>query len=295
MERQTKKLCTYLILPLALLVAAVSLAYFQSKPDFLMHAEFFDVGQGDAEFVRTFMGSKILIDGGPSDQVLQELGKNLPFYDRAIDLVVLTHPHADHISGLIDVLKRFEVKKILLPNVKYDSSAYKELLDLADQKHIEKIYALQGQRIWLDSATVLDVLYPAQKLIDATQAKEGFGADSIDLNNTSIVAQLIFGKIKILFTGDAGSDVESALSQGFDLKSDILKVAHHGSKYSNSSIFFDDVKPEFAVIEVGKDNSYGHPAAETLDGLFAVEANVLRTDLVHTVEFTSNGEGVYKN
>lgn len=282
MEAKTKTTLLVLILPLFLGNILVFAAHRELRPDFLLHANFYDVGQGDAIFLKTYLGRQILIDGGPSDQVLSELGKDLPFYDRTIDALILTHPHADHVAGFVDVLKRFKVKKIILPEVEYkDSAVYQEFLNLVEQKKIQKIYAREGQRIWLDPATVFDIYYPQGKLT------------TDDLNDTSIVGKLSFGKIKMLFTGDAGINVENMILPKYNLDSDLLKVGHHGSRHSTSLEFLKEITPNFAIIEVGK-NSYGHPTQETLDNLKSANAYVLRTDQDHTVRFVSDGTILYK-
>lgn len=294
METQTKKLLTFFLLPLALLTAVVWIAQFETQPDWRLHVNFYDVGQGDSIFIQTYLGRQIVVDGGPSDLVLERLGADLPFFDRSIDMLILTHPHADHVIGLVDILRRYQVKKVLLPDVKFNSSAYQEFLDLIEKKHIEKIFAQAGQRVWLDNSTVLDIYYPGPGQIDQSAGKEGFGVASLQVNDTSIVAKLSFGRSHILFTGDAGVDIEHQLMTEFNLQSDILKVGHHGSSFSSSKEFLEEVRPAYAVIEVGQ-NNYGHPTAVTLDNLAAVGARIFRTDTDHTVRFTSDGTELYKN
>lgn len=292
MESQTKRYLIYLILPLLLLNAAVAIAYRQIQPDFLLHADFYDVGQGDAIFLKTYQGHKILIDGGPSDKVLSLLGKELPFFDRKIDLIILTHAHADHVTGLVDVLNRFQVGMVMLPDADFHSAVYDQFLRLIDQKHIQTVYAQAGQRVWLDSGTVFDVFYPHFGKFTG-HFQDGFGVTSNSLNDTSIVGRLMFGKEKLLFTGDAGSNIEHELTSSFDVSADLLKVGHHGSRFASSLDFLQAVHPHFAVIEVGK-NNYGHPTPETLNNLEAVNAQVFRTDLDHTVKFVSDGSSLYK-
>src|SRR3989338_8989631 len=160
METQTKRLIKYLIFPLTLLMIVVYVADVQTRPDFLLHVSFLDVGQGDSIFIQTYQGNQIVIDGGPDDKVLAALDQQLPFYDRSIDLLILTHPDADHVSGFSDILKRFKVKKVLMTKVPTSTAAYQQFVDLLEKENAEKIFAQAGQRIWLDSATVFDVYYP---------------------------------------------------------------------------------------------------------------------------------------
>src|SRR3989344_5373179 len=171
METQTKQLLKFLVLPLLLLTAVIWIANFQNQPDFLMHADFLDVGQGDAIFIQTYLGNQILIDGGPSSAVLAELGESMPPMDRTLDLLILTHPDADHVTGIVEVMRRYKVKKILFTGVKVDTAVDREFEKLLEQNHIEKIYAHQGQRVWLDNATVFDIYWPyaqPQEIIKAT-------------------------------------------------------------------------------------------------------------------------------
>ncbi|OGE82762.1 MAG: hypothetical protein A3B10_01910 [Candidatus Doudnabacteria bacterium RIFCSPLOWO2_01_FULL_44_21] len=287
MDTQIKNFLKFLIFPLALLLVVVFVADAQIHPDYLLHINFYDVGQGDAVFIQTYQGNQIVLDGGPSDKILSLLGKDMPFFDRTIELMIMSHPHEDHIIGLIDILKRFEVKKILLPEVDFNSTAFLEFIRLIDEKQVEKIYAYEGERIWLDNATVLDIYYPppgAMKADNNPSKSKG----EIEPNDASIVGKLSFGKSRILFTGDAGADIENKIIPKYNLDADILKVGHQGSRFSTSEEFLQEVTPQFAVIMVGK-NNYGHPTQEVLDKLAAANAQILRTDLDHTIRFTFDG------
>jgi beta-lactamase superfamily II metal-dependent hydrolase len=150
-----------------------------------------------------------------------------------------------------------------------------------EEEHAQVIHAVQGQRIWLDSATVLDVLHPMQGEIRPSKGD--------DINDTSIVAVLTFGKSKMLLTGDAGIEIESKLLPHFDFNSDLLKVGHHGSKHSTSENFLDEVTPQFAVIQSGTGNRYGHPTPEILSRLESNGIEVLRNDKMGDVEMVSDG------
>jgi competence protein ComEC len=284
MESKTKKFLWFLILPLLLGLIIVIIINRKLQPDFLLHVDFLDVGQGDSIFIQTSDGNQIVIDGGPSDKVLSELGKEMPFFDRTIDLLILTHPDADHVSGFNYILKRYKVKQILQTGVMADTNADREFEKLVEEKHIPRIFAHEGQRVWLDRATVFDIYSPTAQERKATK----------DTNNTSIFGKLSFGKTKIMFTGDADSIIEDRATDQFNVDVDILKVGHHGSKYSSDLKFLQEVAPQYAVIEVGKDNTYGHPTQAALDNLATVGAQVLRTDQNHTIEFVSDGINLYK-
>jgi len=279
METQTKQFLQYLILPLAILTTAVFVINFRSAPDFLLHVSFLDVGQGDSMFIQTYLGNQIVIDGGPSDKILSELGRQLPFWDRSIDLLILTHPDADHVSGFIDVLKRYKVKKVMLTKVTAPTATYQEFVRLLEREQVEKIYASEGQRVWLDSATVFDIYYPPL----------GVENQDLSINNTGIVGKLSFGQTKILLTADTDSIVEDVVRERYNVDSDILKVGHHGSRFSTSTRFITAVSPKYGVIEVGAKNTYGHPTEEVLGNLAGASVEVLRTDLDKTIEFISDG------
>lgn len=255
---------------------------------------FFDVGQGDAAFIETPERQQILIDGGPNGQViLEKLGEEMPFWDRTIDLVVLTHPEKDHMAGLIEVLKKYKIENILWTGVVRDTAEYKEWVKLIKEEGANIVIARAGMRIlggstslqiWgrsdLDSSrTLLELLYPFESLE---------GKAMKDSNDTSIVAKLVFGETSFLFTGDATKSVErQLLHQVEQLNSDVLKVGHHGSKTSTSREFVEAVSPEIAVISAGKNNSYGHPHQEVLDNLAG--ARIMRTDLEGGIKLKSDG------
>lgn len=291
METQTKNYLIYLISPLFLLNAATVIGQHQSQPDFLLHVNFYDVGQGDAIFIQTYMGNKIIIDGGPSDAVLRHLGEDLPFFDRSIDMLILTHAHTDHVAGLIDIIKRYHVKRVVLPEVQFESGPYSEFLKLIEEKKIEKIFARAGQRIYLDNATVFDIYYPNGKIGGLTSSGK-YQLESDDLNDTSIVGKLSFGNNKLLLTGDAGIEVERQLLPQYDLDSDLLKVGHHGSRHSTSKEFLAEVTPAYAVIQVGK-NNYGHPTEDALNNLQSAQAQIFRNDQDKTIRFVSDGANLY--
>lgn len=281
---ETKIFRVFKIVLVPLLVATALVVYFdlQRQPDWLMRVEFFDVGQGDAFMITTYQGNQVLVDGGPGNSVLQALGASMPLLDKKIEMMVLTHPHADHLEGLIPVLHRYEIEKILMPNVAAGSSTYDEFLAAARQEQSEIIYAQQGQRIWLDNATVLDVLHPASRA-------EWRPGKNDDLNDTSVVARVVFGRTALLLTGDAGKNIESELVGRFNLKADLLKVGHHGSKYSTSGEFLGQVSPTYAVIQSGEGNRYGHPAPETLELLEVAGVDVFRNDTHGQINFWSDG------
>lgn len=252
-------------------------------------AHFFDIGQGDAIYLRLPNEQDILIDGGPDKTILEKLGQVMPFYDREIDLVVLTHPHADHLTGLIEVLRTYRVKQIWLTGVTHTTDEYLEFLRLIKAQNIETKTPLRGNKFDFGEIKV-EVLNPSrsvtgERITESTEERTG------GLNDTSIVVRLVYGENKFLFTGDITSDIEKDLVKSdVELGVDVLKVAHHGSKFSSSREFVQAVDPKHAVIQVGRNNRYGHPAYRTLRTLENAGAEVFRNDLDGDIKIVSDGK-----
>jgi competence protein ComEC len=250
--------------------------------DFL-EVNFFNIGQGDSIFIETPSQNQILIDGGPGSVVLEKLGGAMPFWDRTIDLVVLTHPESDHVSGLIEVLKKYKVENVLWTGVVRDTAEYEEWLKAIGDEGASIYIAKAGQKITLGKA-VLDIVFPAEVLN---------GQKFKDSNDTSIVAKLIYGENSFLLEGDlTKKGEENILEMGIDINSDILKIAHHGSKTSSAQDFLEKVSPEAAVISVGEKNKYGLPATETLEELLKYGINILRTDKSGDIRIISDGKNL---
>ncbi len=241
---------------------------------------FFDIGQGDAIFIETPEGIQILIDGGPGKKILEKLSKEMPFWDNSLDLVILTHPEKDHLGGLNYVLRRYEVENILWTGVLRDTKTFEYWQENLESEKANELIAEKGQRIKAGGAQIF-ILYPLENLE---------GKEYKNSNDTSIVAQLVFGKNSFLFTGDATKKTEKELlAQEFNLNSDILKVGHHGSKISSKREFLENVSPEIAVISCGKNNPYGHPHQDVLNSLEEFVIKVLRTDEQGDIKIISNG------
>lgn len=240
---------------------------------------FFDVGQGDAIFIETPSGHQLLIDGGPGNVVLSKLGSVMPFWDRTIDDILLTHPHADHLDGLVDIVDRYNVSRVYLSGVDFYTPLGPEFYaSLADDEEV--INVTEPQEIDLGAGVILRLLYPTSSL-----ARHRID----DANASSIVGLLTYGETSVLLTGDITAEHEAEIAEQLSAPVDVLKVAHHGSAYSSTMEFLRVVKPQVAVISVGIDNDYGHPAASTLDRLRAVGAAVLRTDLDGDIRLVSDG------
>ncbi len=266
-----------------------------SLPDGKLHMTFCNVGQGDATYIRFPDGRDMVIDGGPNDMVLQCLGKHMPFWDRTLDLVVLSHPEKDHLQGLVSVLDRYRVGALVRSNVSNTSEGFANLMALVKQKHIPERLVTTGERVSIGKAT-LAVVWPSAEQIAMMKPvsvdASVLGAQSaIQKNDGSIVFWLHYGSFDALFPGDADTHVEpqyigSGLADG---SVEVLKVPHHGSKTGMNADFLDWLKPQLAVISVGK-NSFGHPAPETLQQLADHQSRVLRTDQIGDITIVSDGK-----
>ena len=262
---------------------------------------FLNIGQGDSIFIETPHGNQILIDGGPSGKVLQELGKQMSFFDNSIDMIVVTNPDRDHIAGFLDVLKRFDVSTEVEPGTISSTAVYKELTKKVAQEGAKKIIARRGMNFLLDTDVHLLILFPDKDV------------STFSTNNGSIVAKLVYKNTSVLLTGDAPEKTEKYLNaleildhaffatssatsatstpaNSAHLKSDILKIGHHGSKSATSQEFLDKVLPSYAVISSGKNNSYGHPSPEVTDRLTKNKIPILGTYAEGTIVFESDGE-----
>ncbi len=234
-----------------------------------------DVGQGDASLLHTANGYNILIDTGPDESVLTALDHVLPPFDRTIDLLFITHPHADHLSGALYVLDRYQVGGVVMSAVNYQSVQYNFLKKKIHEKGILLFEAKADQDWQIDSDTVFDVLFPFVSLHDQVFK---------NVNNASVVMMLKTTREQILLTGDMEEELELLLSRyyGDKLAAQGLKVGHHGSKTSSSELLLNLVKPKEIFISVGRNNSFHHPSTQTLARLQQL-GSVKRTDEVGTI------------
>ena len=273
---------------LSLAVAAMLLWLFEvTAPDDKLHVSFLDVGQGDAILIQKG-NLQVLIDGGPSPQAIGlELGEKMPFWDRTIEMVVLTHPSADHVTGLVEVLNRYNVEQVLYPDLAYVSGIYNEWLRLVRQNGNRCSFARAGQQIDLGGGVLLEVLNPPRPLLTGTES---------DIDNNGMVLRLSMDEISFLLTADTMWEVELELIYGrAKLNSTVLKVGHHGSDTSTTPQFLAVVNPRIAVISVGADNEYGHPADGVITRLAEKTGmgNIYRTADYGTIEFITDGERMW--
>ncbi len=277
------------VIPPLLIVAILASVAVATMPDDELHVSFLNVGQGDAILIQKG-NQQVLIDGGPSPQLLTlELGERMPFWDRTIELVVLTHPHADHLTGLVEVLQRYQVEQVLytdLDDLDYESSLYEEWLGLIEEREIEYTLAQAGQQIDLGDGIVIKVLHPQASLLNGTGA---------DINNNSVVLHLGLGRVSFLLAADIEWEAEFKLiALPTNLSSTVLKVGHSGSATSTTPEFLAAVSPQVAVISVG-DNPFGHPSGEVVERLIEQvgSENIYRTDEQGTIEFITDGERLW--
>lgn len=260
---------------ISLAVITAGIWYRVLCPNQTLRAVFLDVGQGDSILLETPSGKTVLIDGGgrPGGTYSDTIGLQViePVLRREginrIDVLVLTHPHDDHVEGLPPVLRDFRVGMVLAPDISCESESYEKFLSLVKSRRIPYKRAERGQVLDFGDGVRAMVLNPPAMPIDD------------DPNDGSIVLRFVYGESELLLTGDAGIPVEDdIMTSGICVRSDVLKVAHHGSKTSTSDEWLDAVHPRMAVISVGKDNSFGHPAKEVLDDLSEHGAKTYRTD-----------------
>jgi competence protein ComEC len=284
-EENKKRWIKWLVLVLAMANLFVWLAIFDNGGRKMAEVWFFDVGQGDAEFIQLPNGVQVLIDGGPNGAVLDKLGQAMPFYDRDIDWLILSHTDRDHLAGVLLVLQNYRVKNILWSGIGDDDAEDNEWRRLIKEEGASIKIARAGEKLQIsdDPKTFLEILAPAQneRGLDKSQ------------NEFSAVVKLVCGRRSFLFPGDAPSAVGGFADNASFEQADVLKAAHHGSKYSTASGFLVQTLPAAAVISAGAGNPYGHPHQETLDLLAKYDIKTLRTDQSGDIEFRTDGERIF--
>jgi len=256
--------------------------YFNQK----LKVIFCDVGQGDAILIRSPLGQNVLIDGGPDSSVLTCLGNNLPFYDRTIDLVILTHYHVDHFVGLVDVFNRYQVKSVLLNGSRTTAGPVKELMTAIENEGANLGVAHAGMVLEFGPDLKLKVIYPLTDLSNQ---------EILDQNNVSVVTCLAYKNTSFLLVGDLAIPGEETLMEsGADLKSDVIKIGHHGSNGSSGEKFLQAVEPKIAVISVGQGNKFGHPSLMVIKRLERLGVKVLRTDQQGEIILYSDGKNIWQ-
>lgn len=249
----------------------------------LLYVYFLDIGQGDSIYVRTPNGHDILVDGGPSATVLQKLSEVMPWGDRSIDVVMESHPDADHIGGLPEILRRYDVGMFIEPGIESNNSIDDELHRIIKGKNIPIVFARRGMRIDFGDGAVFDILFPDDNVSEMS-----------DTNSASIVGQVRYGRTAFMLNGDSPKAIENHLLflDGSLLASNVLKAGHHGSRTSSGEDYLRTVNPEYAVISAGEKNRYGHPHKEVTDILAQFGIKTFMTYESGTIGFVSDGKDV---
>ncbi len=248
----------------------------------ILKVDFLDIGQGDSIFITAPNGNQVLIDGGPDATVLERLDQTMPFNDRTIDLVILTHAHADHYAGLIDVMKRYDIDTVLDYQIPYEAAGYTEWNAIKHHAH-NVVEAHAGQRIDIGGGAYIQVLFPYNQVTPSKQPKNA--------HDYMVVTRLVYGTEAVLLTGDMETEVEQKLLNAHaDIASQFLKIGHHGSNTSTGIPFLQAVHPEVAFIGVGLHNKFGHPHQTTLDKLAKFGITYYRTDRDGSSELLLDGK-----
>jgi competence protein ComEC len=278
---------------LALLVLISVIEVYTFRHEFMMkrlEVSFLNIGQGDASLIQIPGGQSILIDGGPPHgPILSEIGSTLPFYKKHIDVIIATHPDADHIGGLTEVVERYDPSVILVSGVHADTWVDKSLQQKIGEHAVQGLRARKGMTLNFASSdsrvatASLKIIFPDRN-VDEWTGKT---------NDASIVARMEYGSTSFMFTGDSPVDIEHYLfSTNQLIHTDVLKVGHHGSKTSTSDEYVKALSPAIGVISVGKKNRYGHPNQEAMDILKNNNVDILRTDHLGRIKIESDGIAV---
>lgn len=253
----------------------------QSQIHSELQVSFLDVSQGDAIFIQTPNGTQILVDAGAQGAILSPLQKVMPQGDKTLDMVVMTHPDADHIGGFADVFAEYTITTALVSGADGTSTLYRELRQILEKKHVKQIVAYTDTTILLDDVQqiTLDILFPDQSV------------KQWETNEGSIISRLVYGNTSVLLMADAPVETEKILvaTYGERLVSDILKVGHHGSNTSTSELFLDTVSPQVAIISAGLNNRYGHPHQEVMERLIERGIEIRETSVDQTITYFSDG------
>lgn len=287
--KNRKKQVGYLLV-LAIIFLGVFIFYLsfkQNKQSDLLKVVYLDIGQGDAIYIETPNKKQILIDAGPTALTLSRLSKVMPFADRSLDLLILTHPDQDHIGGAPPILDSYKVDNVLVTGFYSDSSLAQELDSKIEKLKLNRIIAKRGQRFVLDQNRniYLDILFPNQDIAD------------LESNETSIVSKLIYGQKSFLFVGDSSIYNESLIiwkEEEKTIDSDILLLGHHGSKTSSSLLWLEKVSPDLAIISAGQNNRFGHPSEEVLNRLEKLNIPHPVTFIEGNIILFSDGQKIFQ-
>lgn len=264
------------------LVALVGILIYQliSFSDNKLHVVFCDIGQGDAIFIRTPGGADILVDGGPDSKVLDCLFNHMPFWDRDIEVMYATHPDADHITGLVDVFRNYNVKYFGTSNAPKDTQVFKQLNEMIAKEGLNRDLVYRGDKVVFSDKVNIKTFWPTVEF-ENSHSKE--------TNDYSLVQEVSYGNFSILLDGDVPATILNSIMPTLD-KVDVFKPPHHGSKTGVDEFTFQHLIPKLAVISVGKKNRYGHPHPKVLQVLKDNNIPYLKTDEKGDIEIVSDGK-----
>lgn len=265
-------------------VSAYQYIYFN---DGKLHITFCDVGQGDAIFIRSPGGRLLLVDGGPDNTVLECLSSKMGYWERVIDLVILTHPHQDHFFGINFVLDRFSVLSFASLSIINTTSSYNDLLLNMSKEDIKTVNLLSSDRFNLSDDLEIKVLEPDKEFL-ARSSPNGKIGESNEFAST--ILQVTYKDFDLLLTGDAQTASLNDALESLDGELEVLQIPHHGSATGFTPDMLEKISPKLAVISVGKNNRYGHPNIGIIKSLTGVKINILRTDQKGTFELVTDGD-----
>jgi len=279
-----KKYLTYIIIVIlsAVLFTVWFNIFYKGNNEYL-EIVFLDVGQGDSIYIEAPNGKQVLIDSGPNGKILSSISSVIPFADRSIDLVISTHPDSDHIGGMSYIFDRYKIKTFIDNGVTSTSEIYKILENKINKEKSQRIIIKNKKRIILDKNKniYLDIIFPNKDMSNLEETNDG-----------SIVIRLIYGDVSFLLMGDATKYTENLISwseNDENLKSDVLKLGHHGSKTSTNEFWLEKVEPYIAIISAGKNNRYGHPDQEVIDLLDKLGIKYFETYKEGNIIFRTDG------
>ncbi|MFA7216481.1 MAG: MBL fold metallo-hydrolase [Candidatus Paceibacterota bacterium] len=243
---------------------------------------FLNVEQGDSIFIESPTGVQVVIDGGPNKFIMREISKQIPWYDRSLDAIIITHPDKDHYEGFASLLDKYSVKVVIEAGASSETQSYTFLEKKIADKKIPKVLARRGQIVDIGGGAYIEILFPDRDI------------SGLNSNDGSIVSKLVYGNTSVMLTGDSPQSIENyliSLDKG-GLDSDILKAGHHGSRTSSSDLFVSAVSPEYTIISAEKNSRYGHPHKEVLDILEKYKTEILATYELGTITFISDGNNL---
>jgi len=281
MKTHLKALFSFLLV-LGLIIWAGFFSSYKASQSDNLKVYFFDVGQGDSEYIKMPNGQDVLIDGGPDNKVLDELGQVMNLGDREIDLIILTHPHSDHLNGLIEVLNRYKVGEIWESGVDYDSAVYSQWQKLVADKKISKKTVVKGEEKEFGEVKIITV-FPLKS----------FQYQKIDnINNSSLVERLEYQQFSVIFMGDLERESQKSILSEVSATT-VLKAAHHGALNGLNEDLIKLLRPAIAVISVGSKNNYGHPHGTTIATFRNLATRIYRTDQNGTILIESDGKNYW--